>query len=104
MSNANRFVDKIAFVTGAASGIGKAAAVAFATEGARVAVADLTKDALRQTMDAIKDAGGEVLALACDVSQPEQVEAAVARTVEAFGRIDVAFNERRRGEQGDAGG
>ena len=92
MSNANRFVGKVAFVTGAASGIGKAAAVAFATEGARVAVADLTEDALRQTADAIKDAGGKVLVLACDVSRPEQVEAAVARTVEAFGRLDVAFN------------
>ena len=92
MSNANRFIGKVAFVTGAASGIGKAAAVAFATEGARVAVADLTEDALRQTTNAIEEAGGEVRALACDVSKPEQVEAAVARTVEIFGRIDVAFN------------
>ncbi len=92
MSNASRFIGKVAFVTGAASGIGKAAAVAFATEGARVAVADLTEDALRQTADAIRDAGGKVLVLACDVSRPEQVEAAVARTVEVFGRLDVAFN------------
>ncbi len=92
MSNANRFVGKVAFVTGAASGIGKAAAVAFATEGARVAVVDLAEDALRHTADAIKDAGGKVLVLACDVSRPEHVEAAVARTVEAFGRLDVAFN------------
>lgn len=92
MSHANRFIGKVAFVTGAASGIGKAAAVAFATEGARVAVADLTEDALRQTADAIRDAGGKVLVLACDVSRPEQVEAAVARTIEVFGRLDVAFN------------
>ena len=92
MPRADRFTGKVAFVTGAASGIGKAAAIAFAAEGARVAVADLTEDALRQTVDAIRRAGGTVLALACDVSRPEQVEAAVSRTVEAFGRLDVAFN------------
>src|SRR3954453_2257188 len=92
MSSSNRFPGKVAFVTGAASGIGRAAAVAFATEGARVAILDRTEDALRQTADAIKDAGGEVLVIACDVSSPEQVEAAVARTVETFGRLDIAFN------------
>ena len=92
MSSSNRFPGKIAFVTGAASGIGRATAVAFAREGARVAVLDRTEDALRQTADAIKDAGGEVLVIGCDVSVPEQVEAAVARTVETFGRLDIAFN------------
>ena len=92
MSNAHRFTGKVAFVTGAASGIGRAAAIAFAAEGARVAVAALAEEALRRTTDAIGNAGGEVLAVACDVSRQEQVEAAVARTVEAFGRLDVAFN------------
>src|SRR3954451_8521201 len=92
MSSSNRFPGKVAFVTGAASGIGRAAAVAFATEGARVAIVDRTEDALRQTADPIKVAGGEVLIIACDVSSPEQVEAAVARTVETFGRLDIAFN------------
>src|SRR3954454_17664842 len=85
MSSSNRFPGKVAFVTGAASGIGRATAVAFATEGARVAILDQTEDALRQTADAIKDAGGEVLIIACDVSSPEQVEAAVARTVDSAG-------------------
>src|SRR3954467_1694071 len=92
MSSSNRFPGKVAFVTGAASGIGRAAAVGCASEGARVAIADRTEDALRQTADAIKVAGGEVLIIACDVSSPEQVEAAVARTVETFGRLDIAFN------------
>jgi NAD(P)-dependent dehydrogenase (short-subunit alcohol dehydrogenase family) len=92
MSRSNRFPGKAAFVTGAASGIGRAAAVAFAAEGARVAIVDRTEDALRQTADAIKDAGGEVLVIGCDVSMPEQVEAAVALTVETFGRLDIAFN------------
>ena len=92
MSRFNRFTDKVAFVTGAASGIGRATAVAFATEGASVAIVDLTDEALQQTAAAIKDAGGEVLVIACDVSVPEQVEAAVTRTVETFGRLDLAFN------------
>jgi len=92
MSSSNRFPGKIAFITGAASGIGRATAVAFAREGARVAVLDRTEDALRHTADAIKDAGGEVLVIGCDVSVPAQVEAAVARTVETFGRLDIAFN------------
>jgi NAD(P)-dependent dehydrogenase (short-subunit alcohol dehydrogenase family) len=67
MSSSNRFPGKAAFVTGAASGIGRATAVAFATEGARVAILDRTEDALRQTVDAIRDAGGEVLVIGCDV-------------------------------------
>lgn len=92
MSSFNRFTGKVVLVTGAASGIGRAAAVAFATEGARVAIIDRTAEGLRQTADAINDAGGEVLAITCDVSAPEQVEAAVTRTVETFGRLDIAFN------------
>ncbi len=92
MSRSNRFPGKVAFITGAASGIGRATAVAFAAEGARVAIVDRTEDALRQTADAIKEAGGEVLVIACDVSMPQRVEAAIARTVETFGRLDIAFN------------
>lgn len=92
MSNAHRFSGKVALVTGAASGIGRATAVAFAREGARVAVLDRTEDALADTGEAVRDAGAEVLSIACDVSKPEQVEAAIARVVERFGRLDVAFN------------
>src|SRR3954467_14696967 len=92
MSSSNRFPGKVAFVTGAASGIGRATAVAFATEGARVAIVDRTEDALRQTADAVKDAGGEALVIARELPMPEQVEAAVPRPVETFGRLDIAFN------------
>jgi NAD(P)-dependent dehydrogenase (short-subunit alcohol dehydrogenase family) len=92
MSRSNRFPGKVAFVTGAASGIGRATARAFAAEGARVAIVDRSEDALRHTADAIKKAGGEVLVIACDVSIPQQVEAAIARTVDTFGRLDIAFN------------
>ncbi len=87
-----RFTGKVAFVTGAASGIGRATAVAFATEGARVAILDRTEEALADPAEAIRQVGGEVLVLACDVSDPDQVEASVGRVVEAFGRLDIAFN------------
>ncbi len=92
MQAAHRFAGKIAFVTGAASGIGRAAAVAFAAEGARVAISDRSEEALAQVEAEVKAAGGDVLAIACDVSEEAQVEAAVARTVERFGRLDIAFN------------
>ncbi|HEY0570014.1 MAG TPA: SDR family NAD(P)-dependent oxidoreductase, partial [Enterovirga sp.] len=92
MPRPDRFTDKVAFVTGAASGIGRAAAVAFAAEGARVALLDRTEEALKITAADVQAAGGRVLSIPCDISVPEQVEAAVARTVEAFGRLDFAFN------------
>lgn len=92
MPRKDRFTGKVAFVTGAASGIGSATAVAFAAEGARVAILDRTADALRKTEAAVKDAGAEVLTIACDVSSPDQVHAAVAQVCARFGRLDVAFN------------
>jgi len=88
----NRFTDKIAFITGAASGIGRATALAFAAEGAHVAILDRSADGLKAVEEYVKDSGGEVLAITCDVSLPDQVEAAVKKTVERFGRLDIAFN------------
>lgn len=92
MARPDRFTGKVAFITGAASGIGRATAAAFAAEGARVAILDRTADALRETEAAVMVAGSEVLAIACDVSKPKEVEAAVAQAVKTFGRIDCAFN------------
>ena len=92
MINAQRFVGKVAFVTGAASGIGQAAAVAFALEGARVAITDRSHEALEGLRAQIERDGGEVLAFTCDVSEAGQVEEAVKQTVARFGRIDCAFN------------
>jgi NAD(P)-dependent dehydrogenase (short-subunit alcohol dehydrogenase family) len=92
MSDIHRFAGKVAFITGAASGIGRATAIAFAAEGARVAILDRTEDALSETADAVRKAGAEALVIACDVSQPDQIEAAVGRVVETFGQLDIAFN------------
>ena len=92
MPRPDRFTGKVVFVTGAASGIGRATAVAFSAEGARVAILDRAEDILGETAHAIRQACGEVLVIGCDVSEPGQVEAAVARTVQTFGRLDVAFN------------
>ncbi len=92
MPRPDRFTDKVVLVTGAAIGIGRAAAVAFATEGARVAILDLTEDGLRETAAAVSEAGGDVLSIMCDVSFPEQVAAAIKQVVGRFGRLDVAFN------------
>ncbi|MFC5554258.1 SDR family NAD(P)-dependent oxidoreductase, partial [Methylobacterium iners] len=75
-----------------AGGIGRAAAIAFAAEGARVAILDRTEDMMKDTAAAVTNLGAEVLAIGCDVSKPEQVEAAVSQVVEHFGRLDVAFN------------
>ncbi|MFD5765392.1 glucose 1-dehydrogenase [Streptomyces sp. NPDC127049] len=86
------FHGKTAFVTGAASGIGRATALAFAHAGARVALADLSADGLHETARLIAADGGEALTLTCDVTSEEDVQAAVAETVDRFGSLDAAFN------------
>jgi NAD(P)-dependent dehydrogenase (short-subunit alcohol dehydrogenase family) len=83
---------KVTLVTGAASGIGRAAAIAFAREGAKVLVADMTEDAGRETVKLIKDAGGEAAFCKCDVARAAEAEALVATAVKTFGRLDGAFN------------
>jgi len=83
---------KVALVTGGASGIGRAAAIAFAREGAKVAVADYVVEGGERTVRMIKDAGGHAVFLKVDVARSKEVEATVLKTVEAYGRIDCAFN------------
>jgi len=90
-SNA-RFAGKVAFVTGATSGIGRATAIAFAQEGASVVVADISEEGVQETARLIKELGSQALAVKCDVRSADEVKTAVDRAVSAFGRIDVAFN------------
>ena len=86
------FAGKVAFVTGAANGIGRAAALAFAREGASVVVADVSEQGNQETARMIEEAGGRALAVRCDVSRAEDVKAALDQAVETFGRLDFAFN------------
>lgn len=83
---------KVALVTGGASGIGRATALAFAREGARVAVADLLEDTAQRTVAEITAMGGQALAIGCDVTDDDAVKAMIAATVDAFGGLDCAFN------------
>jgi len=83
---------KSALVTGAASGIGRATALAFAREGAWVAAADLTLEGAQKTVAAIEAQGGQAVAIAVDVTDEAAVKAMVAAAVAAFGGLDCAFN------------
>ena len=91
-TSTSRFSGKVAFITGAGSGIGRITALAFAAEGASVAAAGIAEADVVETVRLIEESGGRGLALACDVTQEGDVRAALDRTVEAFGRLDVAFN------------
>lgn len=83
---------KVALVTGAASGIGRASALALARAGAAVCVSDINGDGAEETAQSITEAGGKAIAIACDVTNAEDVQAMVAETVDAFGRLDAAVN------------
>ena len=83
--------DKVAFITGAGSGIGKAAALLFAQEGARVVAMSRTMEEIQQTVDQITETGGEAIAVECDIAKADTIQRAVEQTVEAFGGIDIVF-------------
>src|SRR5271168_4015099 len=89
---ADRLKGKVAIITGGASGIGSAAATLFAREGAQLVIADYNADGGERIVRAIKEAGGAALFQFADVSNPADVEALVARTMAAYGRLDCAFN------------
>jgi NAD(P)-dependent dehydrogenase (short-subunit alcohol dehydrogenase family) len=87
-----RLENKSAIVTGGAGGIGRATSLAFAAEGARVAVVDLQADAAAAVVEEIRAAGGEAIAISADVSSESEIERVIAQTLEAFGGVDVVFN------------
>ncbi len=87
-----RFEGKVVLVTGAAGGIGRAAVLRFAEEGARVAAADLEGAGLEGVVAAVEKAGGEALAVAADVTRTDAWQRAVAQTTDRFGGIDALFN------------
>ena len=83
---------KVALITGAGSGIGRASALAFAREGAKVAVADIVVEGGEETVRMVKEAGGEAFFIKVDVSNAAEVEAMVNTVVDTYGRIDCAYN------------
>lgn len=87
-----RLDGKVALITGAASGMGRAATVRFAREGARVIACDLDLDAVRESVAMAEAAGGRALAVRADVSQEAEVREAVRAGIKAYGKLDVLYN------------
>jgi NAD(P)-dependent dehydrogenase (short-subunit alcohol dehydrogenase family) len=91
---------KVALVTGGSSGIGRATALAFAREGARVAIASRRKSKADEVVRAIRNRGGEAIWIPADVTNAAQVRTLLDRTVAAFGGLDYAFNNGGSGGNG----
>lgn len=87
-----RLLNQAVIITGAASGIGRASALLFAREGARLTLADIDKEGLEETASAIRATGGQVLTVPADVRSEEAINRLVSAAVERYGRLDVMFN------------
>lgn len=87
-----RFDNRVAYITGAASGVGRATAQQFAAEGARVFAVDLNESGLDETVNSIRKAGGTAESAACNVAESASVRSSIDRAVGAFGRLDILVN------------
>jgi len=88
----NNFADKVVLITGAGNGIGRATALAFAQQGAKVVVADMSRSAGEETTALITQAGGTASFILCDVTKDQDVQSMVDGTIETYGQLDIAFN------------
>ena len=86
-----QLADRVALITGAGSGIGKAAALLLAKEGARIAALSRTEDEIREVVNRSRRAGGSAMAVLADISEPEEMKAAVEQIVDRWDRLDVVF-------------
>jgi len=98
-----RLDGKVALITGGASGIGRATALAFAREGAKLIIADMQEDGGHQTVHMITEQGGAATFVQVDVTQAQEVEALISKTVETYGRLDCAYNNAGISGTGIAG-
>ena len=92
MENSNRLKDRVALITGAASGQGRAAALLFAAAGARVVVADIDAEGAEKVVAEIQTDSGEAVAVSADISREAEVKSMIERAVEEYGRLDILFN------------
>lgn len=99
-----KFTGKVALVTGAASGIGRSVAQQYAQQGAQVVVSDVDDAGGQETVRLINEAGGEALYVRADVSQAAACEALVQKTLEAYGRLDLACNNAGIGGEANLSG
>jgi NAD(P)-dependent dehydrogenase (short-subunit alcohol dehydrogenase family) len=87
-----RLQDKVAFITGAGSGIARAATRLFAQEGAKIVIAELKPELGRASEQAVREAGGDTVFIETDVTQEESVKNAIQQTVTRYGKLDILYN------------
>jgi len=87
-----RLENKVALITGGGSGLGRAAAIKFAQEGAKVVVGDVSEEISEKTVSLIRENGGEAISVRADVSNSSEVQAMVKKAVDTYGRLDCAYN------------
>ena len=88
----NTLIGKVALITGSGSGIGRSAAILFSQEGAKISVVDVNVEHGTETVNLIESNGGQAIFVECDVSKPEHVRSMISTTVNAFGKLNILYN------------